>query len=166
MEREGVKDNLASKAETERIKHSEGMRTFLGLRKTKTIVKCKTLETTASLKTLKSDDVSEVCHPSKSCLKLMSGDDEGVGLMGSKRVLKEKLDSPSKRFRGSSTYDLQAISGYPNKVVEDFSFMHTTKIDQDLLMESDPAKTLSLNVDLLGSEREKMKDTQPQENYC
>ena len=116
MEREGIKDNLASKAETDRRKHSEGMRTFLGLRKTKTIVKCKTLETTA---TLKSDDVSEVCHPSKSCLKLMSGDDEGVGLMGSKRVLKEKLDSPSKRFRGSSTYDLQAISGYQNKVVED-----------------------------------------------
>ena len=100
----------------------------------------------------------------------MSGDDEGVGLMGSKRVLKEKLDSPSKRFRGSSTYDLQAISGYPNKVVEDLknmplSFMHTTKIDKDLLMESDPAKTLSLNVDLLESERKKMKETQPQEIY-
>jgi hypothetical protein len=121
----------------------------------KTIVKCKTLETTARMKTLKSDDVSNVCNPSKSCLKLISGDDEGVGLMGSNRVLKEKLDSNSKRFRGSSTYDLQAISGYPNKEVEDLSFMHTTKIDKDLLMESDLAKTLSLNVDLLESEREK-----------
>jgi hypothetical protein len=32
-------------------------------------------------------------------------------------------------------------------------------------MESDPAETLSLNVDLLESERKKMKETQPQDNY-
>ena len=102
MKREGVKDNLASKNKTERRKHSEGMRIFLGLRKTErktTIVKCNPLETTASMETLKSDDVSKVRHPSKSCLELMLGD-EGVGLMGSKRVLKEKLNSPNKRFRG------------------------------------------------------------------
>ena len=42
--------------------------------------------------------------------------------------------------------------------------MHTTKIDKDLVMESDPAKTLSLHVELLESEREKMKETQPQED--
>ena len=122
-----VKDNLTSNAETERRKHSVGMRIFLGLRKTErkpTIVKCNPLETIASMDTLKSDDVSKVRHPSKSCLELMKGDDEGVGLMGSKRVLKENLDSPSKRFRGSSTYDLQAISGYPNKVVEDLQKCH------------------------------------------
>ena len=169
MEREGVKDNLASKNKTERRKHSEGMRMFIGLRKTErktTIVKCNPLETTASMETLKSDDVSKVRHPSKFYLELMLGDDEGVG---SKRVLKEKLDSPWKRFRGLSTYDLQAISGYPIKVVEDLqnmplSFMQTTKIDKDLLLESEPTKTLSLHVELLEREREKMKETQPQED--
>ena len=43
--------------------------------------------------------------------------------------------------------------------------MHTTKIDKDLVMESDPAKPSSLHVELLESEREKMKETIPQEDY-
>ena len=70
--------------------------------------------------------------------------------MGVKRGLKEKLDSPSKRFRGSSTYDLQTILGYPKE-----------DKDKDLVMESDPAKPLSSNVELLENE----EGNQPQDNH-
>ena len=119
------------------------------------------LETTASMKTLKSDDVSYVCHrdvpnechPSKSCLEMMSNY-EVVGLMGVKRGLKEKLDSPSKRFRGSSTYYLKTILGYPKE-----------DKDKDLVMESDPAKLLSSNVELLESDKENDEGNQPQDNH-
>ena len=90
MEREGVKDAVVSRAELERVKYSEGTRTLLSLKKTKSDMESNSVETT-SVKTLESDDVKQVRHPhpdvlrkrhpSKSRLQLRSGH-EGVGIMG------------------------------------------------------------------------------------
>ena len=151
MEREGERENQRNKLELDKQRNSKRLRTFFTVRKHETDDLEFSLEL-ASVTSLKSYEVVKERPCSKSQSNLLPGQ-EGGGVMGGKRFLSDKQDSPSKRLRSSPTYHMHAnrneqgvVENAKNRPV---SFLNTTKPDCDPDYLSEPAESKLPSVESL-----------------
>ena len=173
MEREGERDQADSLIEKERMRNSLNMKNFLARNKS---LNNNTHTNSLNLaKNVKSDDecldvvharppyVLKECHPSKSSPNILSGLEVGEGVRGSKRILSDRLDSPSKRLRNFNT--LLTFWGNPTGVVQESnlrnrpkSHVNTTQPDSTETIMPNSAKLVTEPADLLRNDSESFQD--------